>query len=413
MLREEAKAVLMANDRGSYTVPAQGLYPFQWLWDSGFTALGWATWNRVRAWQELEALFLGQWESGFLPHIVFHQDDPGYFPGPGVWGVLRHPKTSGITQPPFLAPVVLHLVEKGQEEDLARARKLFPRLLSLHRFLHRYRDPENTGLVTVLHPWETGMDNSPAWDLPLKRVPRQLLSVQTRRDLQYVPEAERPLNEDYERYLYLVFLFRSIGYEPERCLQASPFRVVDVGFNAILLYADEALAELALRLDQDPSEPRGWLQKGLKALEALWEEEAGVYRSLDLVEGRRIPRDTSAGFLPLLLPLPPSRVDRLLDTFRSWTRGVPYLFPSAPPWASYFEPRRYWRGPVWAPVNWLLAQGLLRHGFMEEATRLAEDIRILVEKEGFREYYHPYAGEGLGGRGFSWTAALYLAWTAV
>ena len=36
--------------------------------------------------------------------------------------------------------------------------------------------------------------------------------------------------------------------------------------------------------------------------------------------------------------------------------------------------------------------------------------RGLVEHAGFREYYDPRDGEGIGGRGFSWSAALTLAW---
>ncbi|GAA5336643.1 MULTISPECIES: trehalase family glycosidase [Thermus] len=407
---KEAEGILRANDRGGYTVPAQGLYPFQWLWDSGFVALGWAVLDGDRAFAELETLFLGQWENGFLPHIVFHREDAGYFPGPEIWGSGRKPQTSGITQPPFLAPVLLHLARKFGEKGKAQARKLYPRLLALHRFLHLYRDPEGTGLVAVLHPWETGMDNSPAWDLPLKRVPRYPVPPEARRDTKHVPPEERPRLEDYERYLYLVSLFRSLNYDPASCYRESPFRVVDVGFNALLLFADEALVELAGLLGEDPSEPRGWWQRGLSALEALWDEEAGLYRSLDLFSGKRIPRATSAGFLPLLLPLPRSRAERLLTTFRSWAGEARYLFPSVLPSALYFEARRYWRGPVWAPVNWLLAWGLVRQGFHEEAARLKKDLLALVEGSGFREYYHPFTGEGLGGRGFSWTAALYLAW---
>ena len=29
----EAVAILRENDRGAYTVPTKGLYPFQWNWD--------------------------------------------------------------------------------------------------------------------------------------------------------------------------------------------------------------------------------------------------------------------------------------------------------------------------------------------------------------------------------------------
>jgi hypothetical protein len=32
------------------------------------------------------------------------------------------------------------------------------------------RDPEMSGLVTIMHPWESGMDNSPIWDQPLSRI---------------------------------------------------------------------------------------------------------------------------------------------------------------------------------------------------------------------------------------------------
>ena len=43
---EQAKAVMRKNDRGSYTVPTQGLYPFQWNWDSALSALGAGCWRR-------------------------------------------------------------------------------------------------------------------------------------------------------------------------------------------------------------------------------------------------------------------------------------------------------------------------------------------------------------------------------
>ena len=95
-----AVAVLQENDRGSYTVPTKGLYPFQWNWDSCLTALGQQHFDEARAWTEIETLFAHQWPDGMVPHIVFHKEDEGYFPGPGVWMTGRTPETSGITQPP-------------------------------------------------------------------------------------------------------------------------------------------------------------------------------------------------------------------------------------------------------------------------------------------------------------------------
>ena len=35
----EAKRILVSNDRGGYTVPTDRLYPFQWNWDSAFSTI--------------------------------------------------------------------------------------------------------------------------------------------------------------------------------------------------------------------------------------------------------------------------------------------------------------------------------------------------------------------------------------
>ena len=101
-LRRLARAVLERNHRDGYTIPAEGLYPFQWCWDSGPIALGWAAAGRWdRAWQELERLVSAQWPTGMVPHIVFWREDDGYFPGPEVWATGRNPPTTGLTQPPL------------------------------------------------------------------------------------------------------------------------------------------------------------------------------------------------------------------------------------------------------------------------------------------------------------------------
>lgn len=49
-----AKEVLAKNDRGGkYTIPAEGLYPHQWLWDSCFVAIGISNYDIERAQTEI------------------------------------------------------------------------------------------------------------------------------------------------------------------------------------------------------------------------------------------------------------------------------------------------------------------------------------------------------------------------
>ena len=137
-LNQQARDILNRNDRGGYTVPTARLYPYQWNWDSAFVALGFATFNRDRAWQELELLLEGQWTNGMIPHIIFRRDDPDYFPGPSVWQTDGGAFPSGgISQPPVLASVILELIESGDGSDLARASEMFDQVLNWHLILKR------------------------------------------------------------------------------------------------------------------------------------------------------------------------------------------------------------------------------------------------------------------------------------
>ena len=122
-LIDHAGKILAENDKGGYTVPTHGLYPFQWNWDSCLTALGQAYFDEDRAWTEIETLFAHQWDDGMVPHIIFHELDDGYFPGPDVWNTGRKVPTSGITQPAVAGFAVARLLTHWAEiagEDLAR-----------------------------------------------------------------------------------------------------------------------------------------------------------------------------------------------------------------------------------------------------------------------------------------------------
>jgi hypothetical protein len=414
-LRERAVAILRRNDRGGYSVPTDGLYPFQWNWDSGFAALGYGCFDEPRAWRELERLLQGQWSDGMVPHIVFHREDPRYFPGPEVWGTGREPPTSGITQPPILAVCAHRLLERARDRRAAEAavRELFPKLLAYHRWYHDARDPAATGLVAVYHPWETGMDNSPAWDAPLARVPADPLPAYERRDTGHVDASQRPRRAEYDRYLTLAYRFRARAWEPHALHAESPFRITDVGVNSILLRADQDLLALAhgLGIGAGRDELEGWIARGHAALQGLWTEAIGGYRSRDQLTGEVLAVGTSASFLPLFArAAPPEHAAALSATLERWAAAVRFLVPSTDPVSASFEPRRYWRGPVWLIVNWMIAEGLAAHGRADLADRLREDALELVRRHGFFEYFDPLTGEGLGGADFTWTAAATLFW---
>ena len=411
--RAEAIAILRNNDRGGYTVPTAGLYPFQWNWDSAFCAMGFATFDEPRAWEELESLFLGQWDDGMVPHIIFHKPADTYFPGPEVWGTHHSPPTSGITQPPVAAIAARRILDGAGDQALAeaRCRALYPKLLANHRWWAAARDPDNTGLVSILHNWETGMDNSPVWDEPMARVARTTTPY-VRKDTGHVDASMRPRVEDYDRYVHLVETYRACGWDPAAMWKAAPFCVAHVGINAILLRAEADLLALAGRFgsESERAEIAGRIARMAQAMAGLWSEEAQAFLSRDTLTGALIPAVTSAGFLPLLTDSPTQpQAGRIAAEIMRWSElggfGVATVAPDDPA----FDARRYWRGPIWCIMNWLIADGLKRHGFSAESEAVRWMTHALIARSGFAEYFDPRDGSPCGGLGFSWTAASWLA----
>lgn len=413
-LDARARAILIGNDRGNYTVPTHGLYPFQWNWDSAFVALGFATFDRPRAWAEIETLASAQWEDGMIPHIVFHQDDDGYFPGPGVWATDRTPPTSGITQPPVLATVVRALWEAdGADPACPRMQRLYRACLASHRWFHTYRDPLANGLVMVTHNWETGRDNSSEWDDALARVDTSGVVPYQRRDTGHVDAAMRPKQEEYDRYVAILQFGRASGWNHRAIADHGPFRMVDVGMSMELLRANRDLLALAEAQGDNPvaEELRERIARSERGMDWLWNDEAGAYCSRDATTGQSSGLVTNASFLAFYAGVGSEiQRTRLIEALERISGNATYLLPSLEPGSRAYDHRRYWRGPVWLVVSYMAAIGLDEQGYADWATRIREDSAQLIEKSGFYESFSPETGEGSGGPDFSWTAAMWLAW---
>jgi hypothetical protein len=407
-----ARQILQTNDRGGYTVPTQGLYPFQWNWDSCLTALGLQHLDPHRAWVEVETLMAHQWEDGMVPHIVFHEPSDSYFPGPEVWQTRRPTPTSGITQPPVLGLVLEQLWQRGDRSPATQARcqALMASADRWHAWFHRCRDPQGTGLVALLHPWESGRDNSCDWDSALAAVPAEGIGPYRRRDTQHVDAAQRPTQFEYDRYVALLECFRALGWDNSRTHDASPFRVVDPGFNAILIHSDQALGRLALEFGMGDlaAACQSRTSRGLRALGGLWSDAHGQFLPLDRCTGQLVASPSVGGLLPVLVLEPGPRQDALVSRLEDLLRKAPFGVASHDPDDARFDGRRYWRGPTWLIVNYLLIKGLRAHGQAQLADRIVDASLRCIERAGCSEYYHPVTGEALGGGKFTWTAAMVI-----
>lgn len=424
-LRRQAEQILEDNDRGGYTVPSSMLYPFQWNWDSCFTALGVHTFDPDRAWRELETLAEHQWDDGMIPHIVFHEGDDRYFPGPAVWGTSgQSPRaadgilTSGITQPPVLGMALEALWSRTDLDDPAlrqRAMRLLDAADRWHQWFVNARDPHGQGLVAIIHPWESGRDNSVDWDEGLTAVRTDRLLPYRRRDTDHVDAGQRPTDADYDRFMSLLQTFRSHGWAQSVLHDASPFCMIDPGFNACLIASDRSLARVAGGLGRSDLATRATLRADTmtSALDALWNPGLGQFSCWNRVAGTRSDNASVGGLLPLLALSPSDpRSTLLMARIERWMDVAPFGLASQDPTSEAFDPVRYWRGPSWLVVNWLLVNGLHAHGRADLASRLIESSLTSVSTSGFREYFNPMTGQGLGGHRFSWTASMTLAFLA-
>ena len=409
---ESAKAVLTANDRGGFTVPTAKLYPYQWNWDSAFAALGFSHFDRARAWQEIETLFEGQWSDGMVPHIIFRDDNPDYFPGPKIWQSGTTPPTSGHSQPPVAASVVLQLVESGDEHDLKRAGALLPKLIAYHNWFHTFRDPDRRGVIAVIHPWESGRDNCPDWDLGLNPIKvMDNLEAYQRRDTAHVDASQRPTMAQYDRFLTIVNFGRECGWDHEKIYRDGPFCMADPGVQFILLRADRDLLKLARLLEQEDAVApvTEWIERAEKGSQYLWNEQVGGFCARDLRSDQFSDAITNASMLAFYAGAgTEEQRAALVANARDILDRVTYGFPSWDPRHPRFDPQRYWRGPVWAVMNYMIARGLEESGEAELAARLRHDTLRLTDEFGFYEYFNPLTGDGYGGGEFTWTAAIRL-----
>jgi len=405
-LDNKAKEILTINDKGKYTIPTSGLYPYQWNWDSAFAAFGFAQYDLNRAWIELETLFSGQWGDGMVPHILFHTEDPGYFPGPDVWGGIGPIASSGISQPPIAATMARFVYEKDPTLGALRFEPLFDKFVAWHQWFMDWR--LDNGAVCITHPWEAGRDNAPDWDGAMAALDPTGIGEYTRRDTTHVDGDMRPTKADYDRYLWLVQQGNRLNWDQAALLEQNPFRVADPTMSFTLLRASRDLLALGQLLNKDVTN----IEKNIAVLESgvatLWNDSLGSFDSRNAKTGDWANSISNASFLCWYAGIDqPLMLDRLEQVMSNVQYGVPSFNPND----ARFDAKRYWRGPVWAIMNMLISVGMQEMG-IAQGEQLRQTTQNLIAEKGFAEYFDPTDGSPAGGDSFTWTASIWLGWAS-
>jgi neutral trehalase len=424
-LKQQARKVLEQNDRGTHTVPSEHMYPHAWLWDSAFISIGLSHVDPKRAASELDFIFDGQWQNGMIPNMRFSPGKQDY----RAWNSIRlnhnSPRdiyTSGITQPPIMAEAVQRVAEKLDNEDrLTFTKRSLGRLVAYHEWIYNERNPNNNGLFTAVHPWETGMENTPTWMHHMQSIDwgvsgyllRGLNAVVqiARRDTKHTPTEQRPNGDEGLLFLQSFMKLRHTHYQRERLEDKYPLHLEDVQLNSILIRNNQVIEELAAEARlQLPDELLAHMAQTRTNIEQLWDPSDQLYYPRDGVTGKPIKIPTIASLMPLYGgSISSEKADALVthlqnpDSFH-----LPHGIPTVPHNSPYYRPDCYWSAPTWVNTNWIITEGLRRMNYENLARQIGRSTLATVEKGGLWEYFHPETGQGLGAKNFSWTAGLVL-----
>lgn len=429
-LLEACQKVLTNNDRGMHTVPAKGFYPHQWLWDSCFIAIGQRHFDSTRAQLEILSLLKGQWSNGMLPNMVL---TPSQLPSQAAnfWRSNTSPyspdsvDTSGITQPPMLAEAIVKIGEKlNKAERLTWYRRTFPALLRYHEWIYNERDPHKEGLALQIHPWETGLDNTPPWIHELNKYPLPLwLKIVKfthtdyivglfRKDTFLALPGERISTLNALTYYSIQRRLRRKRYNISKILRSVGPLIEDISFNSIFIRANTHLQTIAKAIDKPLSkEFQAKVNRSSKALEELWDEYTGQYYSRNFISHKLIKVSSIGALLPLYAgTITKDRAKKIVENLLNDKEqyASKYPLPTVPLNSPWFDEHKYWQGPTWINTNWLIIDGLRRYGFEEEAERIKTQSLKLVASNGSYEYFSPKNGSPAGAPDFSWTAALII-----
>ena len=271
-LRETAERQLRANLRRgvsslngrpySFCVPSNVTYPFQWFWDSCFHAIVWSHIDIEQAKEELRTLLRAQRKSGRIPHRIAWEKMRLY---PYRFYLhstsLRNPSASRLVQPPLLAQAIEAVYRRSG--DRAFVEQTLPRAERFYRWLADNRDPDGDTLVSIIHPYESGLDHKPSFDRVFGFRGASAVGCTS---------AVRALD----------VWNRALGYDLPRIFRADRFSVEETLFNCVYAQGLAAMARLWTELGDAAraTEIESWSRGVEAAIRSKMRGDDGLYYDL-------------------------------------------------------------------------------------------------------------------------------------
>lgn len=303
-------------------------------WDTYFTAAMFALDNKYHAFANAIAISDEVTESGFVPNFS---------------ATLLNEKSYDRSQPPVGSIICKLIYDKYPEKWFLE--EVFPNLLSWNRWWPKERD--NQGYLSWgsdPHPkghlsntkqaaqFESGLDNSPHFDDAVFNEEKNLLELAS---------------------VDLLSLY-----------------IADCNHLALI-------AEI-LGKTEEKTELIERSRKYSAKLAELWDEKTGIYRDKDLITNTFSKRLSPTNFYPLLSGVPTQeQAERMINEhFMNPNEFYgEFMLASISKNDPAYKDNSYWRGRIWAPMNFLVYLGLRNYDLPEARKVLAEKSLNLIMKE--------------------------------
>lgn len=337
---------------------AVGYFVGLWAWDSWRFSAGAAKFDPELAKNNIRAMFDYQQPDGMIIDCIY--TDP-------------RENNARDSKPPLVCWAVDEIY-KATADRMFLA-EMYPQLLSYYKWWFAKRDHDRNGICEYgstdgtleAAAWESGMDNAIRFDD--------------------------------------VKMLKNDGYADAWSMDQE-----SVDLNCYLAMECRLLRKFAGILGEKFDAP----DHGARVADYFFDTKQGFFFDRKLGSGEFVAQPGCEAYTPLWTGIAtPAQVKRMLPMLRDPRKFATFIpFPTIAADNPRYNPRGYWRGPIWLDQTYFAIKGLRNYGYHEEADRCTEQVfnRLsgLIGDAPIHENYDTHTGACLKAPHFSWSASHLL-----
>jgi putative isomerase len=180
--------------------------------------------------------------------------------------------------------------------------------------------------------------------------------------------------------------------------------LADAGLTSLYIADCRALSDIALELGKKEiaDELTGRAEKYSASLQKLWNDEEGIFLNQHTGNGELSHRISPTNFYPLIANAATQEQAKTMfakNYYNPDKFGGKWVMPSIARRDSGYKDNEYWRGRIWAPMNFLVYLGMCNYDLAAERKDLSDKSMNLLMNEWLtkhhvHENYNSETGEG-------------------